>query len=221
MSVRTSVLVLARAPRPGACKQRLEGVLGPEGCARLQALLITRVAAWARSVAPGRAYVAFAPEDAGPELSSLVVNGVQVFPQEGDGLGQRLAAATARALDGRGGPLLLAGTDLPQLSPAHAAVALADLADGCDVSFGPTAAGGCYLLGMRAALPALFEIDDSVGSGTDALWRRMLASGPAGLSIGLLRSERDLHTPADARAAVADPLTPPEIARALGGSAAS
>ena len=36
-----------------------------------------------------------------------------------------------------------------------------------------------------------------------------------GLTVGLLRAERALHRPADARAALADPLLPPELARVL------
>ena len=40
-------------------------------------------------------------------------------------------------------------------------------------------------------------------------WQRI------GLSLGMLRGERDLDTPADARAALADPRFPDEIAVAL------
>ena len=44
----------------------------------------------------------------------------------------------------------------------------------------------------------------------------MLAANKAGLEVGILRGERALHRPADARAALADPLLPEAVARALG-----
>jgi hypothetical protein len=41
----------------------------------------------------------------------------------------------------------------------------------------------------------------------------------AGLELGILRAERALHRPADVRAALADPLLEPEVARILGRGA--
>jgi uncharacterized protein len=212
---RPCALVLARAPRAGECKTRLEPLLGAEGCVRLQTVLIERAVAWARAVAPGRAHVAVTPGYALPELSGIVAEEVHLFAQEGTHLGQRLRAATRHVLDRHAGPLLVAGTDVPQLSVDHAAAALDDLDAGCDVSFGPTSAGRCYLLAMRRAPPALLALDDAAWGGPEALWRGLLAADGSALSLGLLRSERDLCTPADARALLADPLTPREVARAL------
>lgn len=53
-----SVLVMAKAPRAGSVKTRLEPLLGPEACARLQGALIEAVTAWAADVSPGGAYLA-------------------------------------------------------------------------------------------------------------------------------------------------------------------
>src|SRR2546429_473978 len=54
-----AALVMAKAARAGEVKTRLEPLLGPEGCARLQGLLLARAARWAAEVAPGAAFVAF------------------------------------------------------------------------------------------------------------------------------------------------------------------
>ena len=197
-----SVLLLARAPRPGECKPHLQPLLGPAGCARLQAWLIERAVAWGRAMAPGRLHVAHSPADAGAELAELAGEGAGVFAQEGSTYEERLAAAVARTRRDDG-PLLVIGTDLPGLSPAHGASALEDIAAGCDVSVGPANEGGFYLLALGRALPAALEVP------------ALLSEAAAGsLRIGLLRSERGLHTPDDARAVCADPLTPPEL-RAL------
>jgi glycosyltransferase A (GT-A) superfamily protein (DUF2064 family) len=214
--VTAAVLVMTRAPRPGACKARLEPLIGPAGCARLQALLIARAAAWGRAVAGERLYVAYATEgdrdgDAG-EIAALVGEPADVFAQRGEEFGERLAGAVAHVL-ADGGPVLVIGTSLPGLSAAHAAGALGDMSAGCDVSVGPATGGGFYLLALRAHLPELLRAGDVSGEPPLAA---MLAAATAGaLSVGLLRSERDLRTPDDARALLADPLTPADVRAAL------
>lgn len=210
-----AALVMAKAPRAGEVKTRLEPLLGPEGCARLQELLLARAARWAAAVAPGAAFVAFTPEDSIAEVGPLVPAGTDLFPQEGADLGARLAAATARVLAMHDGPLLTVGTDLATLEPRHAAAALDDLADGIDVTFGPAFDGGYYLIGLRAPHPEVFALPSEAWGGPRVLQLSLQAAAEAGLSLGMLRGERDLDTPADARAALADPRFPDDIAAAL------
>jgi hypothetical protein len=50
----------------------------------------------------------------------------------------------------------------------------------------------------------------------DAVVLGAQAAQEAGIEIGLLRVERGLVTAADARAALIDPLTPPEVVALLG-----
>jgi uncharacterized protein len=210
-----AALVMAKAPRAGETKTRLEPLLGAEGCARLQRLLLARAASWATEVAPGAAFVAFTPDDALAEVGDLVPAGTDLFPQEGADLGERLAAATERVLAMHEGPLLTVGTDLATLEPAHAAAALDDLADGIDVTFGPAFDGGYYLIGLREPHPEVFALPSEAWGGARVLQLSLEAAAKAGLSLGMLRGERDLDTPADARAALADPRFPDDIAVAL------
>ena len=210
-----AALVMAKAPRAGEVKTRLEPLLGPDGCARLQELLLARAARWAVDVAPGAAFVAFTPEDAVAEVGDLVPAGTDLFPQEGADLGDRLAAATARVLAMHDGPLLTVGTDLATLEPRHATAALEDLADGIDVTFGPAFDGGYYLIGLREPHPEVFALPSEEWGGPRVLQLSLQAAAEAGLSLGMLRGERDLDTPADARAALADPRFPDDIAAGL------
>ncbi|MDQ6749974.1 MAG: TIGR04282 family arsenosugar biosynthesis glycosyltransferase [Actinomycetota bacterium] len=210
-----AALVMAKAPRPGEVKTRLQPLLGAEGCARLQAALLRRAAGWAHAVAPGAAFVAFAPEDGLEETLDLVPAGTDLFAQEGTDLGQRLAAAIARVLVLHPGPLLVVGTDLATLSAEHARAALEDLADGCDVCFGPAFDGGYYLVALSAPHPCLFDLPSAAWGGPEVLELSLQAAATAELSLGLLRGERDLDTPADARAALADPQFPEDIAAML------
>ena len=212
---RPAALVMARAPRAGEVKTRLEPLLGPEGCARLQAALLARAARWAAKVAPGAAFVAFTPPDALGEVGELVPAGTDLFAQEGADLGERLAAATAHAFALNDGPLLTVGTDLATLGPRHAAAALDDLADGIDVTFGPAFDGGYYLIGLGANHPEVFALPTDAWGGPRVLELSLRAAAEAGLSLGMLRGERDLDTAADARAALTDPRFPSEIAAVL------
>jgi uncharacterized protein len=210
-----AALVMAKAPRAGEVKTRLEPLLGAGRCARLQGALLARSARWAAAVAPGAAFVAFTPADALGEVGHLVPAGTDLFPQEGADLGERLAAATARVFGLHDGPLLTVGTDLATLGRRHAAAALDDLADGIDATFGPAFDGGYYLIGLRAAHPEVFALPTEAWGGPQVLELSLRAAAEAGLSLGLLRGERDLDIPADARAALADPRFPEEIAVVL------
>jgi uncharacterized protein len=209
---RPAAIVIANPPRPGLCNTRLDPLLGPEGCARLQAALVARAAAWAADV--GDAYVVFTPDDAREEMAALAP-GATLLPQVDGSLGDRLAGAFRAVFAEHDGPAVLVGVDTPQLSRAHADAALDDLRDGIDVTVGPAADGGYYLIGVREPNDGLFDLPAELWGGSEVLVRTLEAAGRAGLSVAMLRSERDLDDEADARALLADPLTPPDIVAAL------
>lgn len=109
------------------------------------------------------------------------------------------------------GPLLVVTAGVPRLSAAHAAVARLDLDEGVDVDFGPTFAGGLYLVAMREPRPELLPPRwDEPGAFAGAI----RLGHEAGLEMGWLRMERTVGTAADRAALRADPLVEPGI-RAL------
>ena len=63
----------------------------------------------------------------------------------------------------------------------------------------------------------MFALPAESWGGSEVLVRTLAAADGAGLSVAMLRAERDLDDEADARAMLADPLTPPEIVAALRG----
>lgn len=217
MSLAPAFVVLAKAPRPGFCKTRLEPRLGPDGCARLQAGLIARAARWAVRHGRERAFVAFTPDDALDEVAALVPEGVRLFAQRGEHLGERIDHAIREGHE-RGGRegVVFVGTDQPTLGDRHAWAAVDDVRDGVDVSFGPALDGGWYLAALREPHRAPFAIDPSLWGGAEVLGACLDASTRAGLTLGMLRGERDLDEPADAEAFLVDPSTPDDIRALLG-----
>ncbi len=209
-----AVLVMAEAP-PAPGSSALEPLLGAEGCARLESLLLRRAARWAVESAPGAAFVAVHPggSDRGLRGAGL---GVESFAQEEGPAAERFERAARRVFEARGGPLVIVGTDFPRLARYHADAALGDLREGCDVVLGVAIGGGLYLLGMRRPEPRLFAL---AGAGVDGEMTRRNArevTEGLGLEVGMLHYERALVNPGDARALLADPLLPADLAEVLG-----
>jgi hypothetical protein len=210
-----AVLIMARAPRAGEVRLALEPLLGPDGCAALQSVLISQAASWGGEVAPNGVHVAYDSPDGGRELRPLVGPGATMFPQNGDGIAARLADAAARVFARNDGPLLIVWPDLPRLRPEHAAAALDDLSSGCDAVLGPVIDGGLYLLAIARPLPKLFALPEQSWRSPDVMMLGLAAARDAELEIGILRAERALHRPADVRAVLADPLLSPDLGRIL------
>jgi len=211
---------MAKAPRPGLAKTRLAPMLGDDRCASLQSALITRAVAVATSVAPAATFVAFDPPDARGELAGLVPPGVELVPQRGGHLGERMAAAAGDVYAVHLGPLVVVGTDIPLLEARHLHDAFAALAGGDDVVLGPAYDGGYYLAGITRPEPSLFDIAPELWGGARVLSATTTRVRAVGLRVGLLEVLRDLDTPEDAMALAAEGGLPSELRLLLSGPVA-
>ncbi|NUS53658.1 MAG: glycosyltransferase [Streptomycetaceae bacterium] len=209
-----AALVMAKAPRPGTVKTRLHPLLGPAGCAALQAALIAHTTAL--TCGEGLpTFLAVDPPDQIAATRRLVPPGVRLFAQDAGHLGQRLTAAVREVFARHGGPLVVVGTDAPTLAPGLLRAAVTVLAGGADVALGPALDGGYYLIGLRAPHTRVFELDPRLWSGDRVLAATLALAERAGLAVELLTPLRDLDTPADAAAFLGDPALPAEIADRL------
>jgi rSAM/selenodomain-associated transferase 1 len=208
----SSVLIMARAPRPGHAKTRLEPLLGPDGCARLQSALVGHTAAWASTTAR-RAWLAYTPGDARDELSKLVPASTAMFAQRDGDLGVRLAHAAQRA-HGRGS-LVVIGTDAPHLGSGHVREARRALRGGHDACLVPALDGGYALIALARPAPEAFRLPSDAWGGPDVLELTRRALHRARLSYMLLDPVADLDTPEDALALRRDPRCPAAIRDAL------
>jgi rSAM/selenodomain-associated transferase 1 len=208
----TGILIMARAPRPGHVKTRLEPLLGAAGCARLQAALVRHTAAWAAATAR-RAWLAHTPPDARDELAALVPPRTALFAQRGRDLGERLAHAAGRA-HGRGS-LIVIGTDSPTLDAQHVLAARRVLRRGRDACLVPALDGGYALIALARPAPEAFRLPSDAWGGSDVLELTVRALDRAHLSHALLEPVTDLDTPSDALALRDDPRCPPPVRVAL------
>jgi rSAM/selenodomain-associated transferase 1 len=145
----TRIIVFARAPEPGTAKTRLIPLLGADGAAALQSLLIERALATAIDAAIGGVELWCAPSAQHPLLSVCTQrHGIAGVTQcEGD-LGARMqhAAASTLAVAPR---VLIIGTDCPALTAADLRAADAALTGQHDAVLMPAEDGGYVLLGLK------------------------------------------------------------------------
>ena len=153
-----AVAVLAKAPVPGQAKTRLAPLLGDAGAARAQRGFILRTLATARHASTG-ALTLHTALDVNHRLFRLLAqrHGVACSAQvEGD-IGERMAAVmTAHFARTPRQPLLMVGTDCPVLTPAHLQQA-ADALQTSDAVLIAAEDGGYVLIGLRRALPEVFQ----------------------------------------------------------------
>ncbi|MER5513662.1 DUF2064 domain-containing protein [Streptomyces sp. NPDC048254] len=184
----TTLLVIAKEPRPGRVKTRLTPPFTPEQAAALaEASLADTLRAVAGTPATRRVLVL--DGNPGPWLPP----GFDVVPQCAGGLDARLADAFAHC----SGPALLIGMDTPQVTPALLTVDFADR----DAYFGPAEDGGFWALGLADPDPALLRGVPMSTAETGAVQRRRLVA--AGLRVEDLPRLRDVDTAADAVAVAA------------------
>ena len=191
-----AIAVMAKAPRPGQVKTRLQTVLSPDEAAAMGAAFLSDVThnlAAAAALAPIHPFVAYAPAGLAARFDGLLAPGTHLVLADGtegdapgvDGFGRCLLHAI-RALAARGyGALCVLNADSPTL-PTNALVAAATrlLAPGPRALLGPAEDGGYWLLGLQAVVPEVFAdmawSTDRVGADTQDRIRA------AGLPLELL-----------------------------------
>jgi rSAM/selenodomain-associated transferase 1 len=201
---------MARAPRPGACKTRLEPLLGADGCAALQAELIRHTVGWAQG--GGRpVWVAFDPPDAEAELAALIPAPVALFPQRGRDLGERLAHAVYHVAGGHTGPLSVLGTDCPTLRARDVDALELALSGGWDAGLIGAHDGGYAAIALARPLPGAFALPPQLWGGPRVLQSTLELLRQDGLSAAVLDTVHDLDTPADAARLRQSASCPPTI----------
>jgi uncharacterized protein len=174
------LVIMAKAPRPGAVKTRLASSLSPEAVTAFYSCLLDDTLALARSLRDVEVAIMCPASDAN-ELTRLASNQASVIAQKGEGLAAGLTSVFAHFAEGRERRVIAFNSDSPHLPRFVLEYAFETLAVQ-DVVVGPTHDGGYYLVGAKASHPTLFASD---GMGTRSALERLLARARAlELSVG-------------------------------------
>jgi len=149
------LVVMTRWPASGRCKRRLARSLGPSAAARIQARLISHTLTVAQSIARhGQLHLHIAISGAGPRARRRWLCSLPeaTISEQGRGdLGNRMRREVLRARSAHpGAPVMLIGTDLPDLSPRDLIRAI-ELLQNSPLVLGPSQDGGYWLMGLGAA----------------------------------------------------------------------
>ena len=173
------LVIMAKAPRPGAVKTRLTPGLQIEAVAAFYACLLGDTLALARSLG-GVEIAIMCPNSDVNELARLAGPGTQVAAQKGEGLAAGLTSVFAQFAVGRQRRIIAFNSDSPHLPHSVLEEAFESLV-AHDVVVGRTYDGGYYLVGAKASHP-LFTSD---GMGTcNALEKLLSRARVLGLRVG-------------------------------------
>jgi rSAM/selenodomain-associated transferase 1 len=184
----STVVVLAKEPRPGRVKTRLCPPCTPRQAADLAAAALTDTLAAVDAAGCAQRVLAFDGETA-PWLPP----GWSAVRQAPGDLGRRLDAAV-RGVDG---PVLVIGMDTPQITPALLDDACERLRDS-DAVLGPADDGGYWAIGFRHRRAGAFDGVEMSSPETARQQRARLIA--LELRIAELHPLRDVDTFDDARA---------------------
>jgi hypothetical protein len=170
-----TLVIMAKAPRPGEVKTRLASSLSPEAVTDFYCCLLDDTLALARSLDDVEVAI-MCPESDVNELARLAGkqlrgNELNVVAQNGEGLAAGLTSVFAHFADGHQRRIIAFNSDSPHLPRSVLEDAFETLA-AHDVVIGPTHDGGYYLVGAKASHPTLFAHD---GMGTSSALERLLA----------------------------------------------
>jgi rSAM/selenodomain-associated transferase 1 len=179
------LVIMAKAPRPGAVKTRLVPTLSTVAVTAFYCCLLDDTLALARSLGDVEVAIMCPESDvnelaqlAGPQLEGKEAS---VVAQKGEGLAAGLDSVFAHFAEGHQRRIIAFNSDSPHLPRSVLEDAFETLAAE-DVVVGPTHDGGYYLVGAKASHPALFAHD---GMGTSSALERLLAHARTlDLSVG-------------------------------------
>ena len=183
-----TLVIMAKAPKPGMVKTRLMESLPSPAVTALYRCLLEDTLALANSLTNVEVAVMCPEADQG-ELAHLLGNTVPVVAQKGEGLAAGLTSVFRHFTAAGRQHVIAFNSDSPHLAPSVLDNAFEVLATH-DVVVGPTHDGGYYLVGAKAAHASLFE-SDGMGTGS-ALDRLLTRTRALELSAGFTEPFYDI-----------------------------
>lgn len=201
------LVIMAKAPRPGAVKTRLAQSLSPEAVIDFYCCLLDDTLSLARSLRDVQVAI-MCPDYDVNKLAQLAGTAVNVIAQQGAGLAAGLTSVFAHFAK-NAQRVIAFNSDSPHL-PRSVLEAAFETLSAHDIVVGPTHDGGYYLVGAKASHPALFA-DDGMGT-TTALERLLSRARELELSVGFADPFYDIDVADDLSRLAAELRLAPERA---------
>jgi rSAM/selenodomain-associated transferase 1 len=187
------LVIMAKAPKPGAVKTRLTPSLPLQAATEFYRCLLGDTLALARSLG-GVEIAIMCPDSDVNELARLAGQGARVVAQKGEGLAAGLTSVFAHFAESQQRRIIAFNSDSPHLPRSVLEEAFEALASH-DTVVGPTYDGGYYLVGAKAFHPTLFTGD---GMGTSSALERLLSRARTlELSVGFVDPFYDIDVADD------------------------
>jgi len=184
--VRPRLVIFARLPRLGGVKRRLAREIGDLAALRFYRQTMNSVVRRLSRDRRWDSYLAVTPGCARWPCR------VPRLPQGGGDLGDRMTRVMRSMPPG---PVVVVGTDIPDIGTAHVARAFQMLGDH-EAVFGPAEDGGYWLVGLRRR-PFMPRLDGPIRWSTEhALADSVARLGPR-IRVGMLETLIDVDTAAD------------------------
>jgi uncharacterized protein len=188
-----TLVIMAKAPKPGMVKTRLAQCLPTPAVTELYHCLLEDTMALARSL-DGVELAIMCPAADVEDLARLAGDSAQVVAQTGDGLAAGLTSVFAHFARAGQRRVIAFNSDSPHLPASVLERAFEALATS-DVVVGPTNDGGYYLVGAKATHGGIFAGD---GMGTSSALDRLLGRArELGLSVHLADPFYDIDVASD------------------------
>ena len=188
-----TLVIMAKAPRPGMVKTRLARSLPVSAVTALYRCLLDDTLTLARSLV-GVKVAVMCPAADREDLERAVDKAVPVVPQIGSGLAAGLDSVFAHFGSTGSSRIVALNSDSPHL-PTSILQSAFQLLEKFDVVVGPTHDGGYYLVGARMSHPGLFSTD-AMGT-ANALEALLTKARTLGLSVRLTDPFYDIDEAAD------------------------
>jgi uncharacterized protein len=187
------LVIMAKAPRPGAVKTRLIANLSREAVSDFYRCLLQDTLTLGRSLDEVEVAI-MCPDTDVNDLAELAGNETSVVAQKGQGLAAGLSSVFVHFAAGAQRRTIAFNSDSPHLPRTVLEEAFGKLA-AHDLVVGPTHDGGYYLVGAKAPHPTLFDGD---GMGTRSALETLLARARGlQLSVGFTDPFYDIDVEGD------------------------
>ncbi len=188
-----ALIIMTRIPIPGQTKTRLMDIITGTECAELHlAFLKDIVVEFVELIEDMDIFLTYTPDHSFHILEPIIPINIEIFPQMGEDLGERMHSAIKKVLSMGYKKVILMGSDIPNIKAKDIRNAFTIL-DDHDVVLGPSHDGGYYLVGMKEPNDTIFHINKKWG-GKSVLESTIDKGNNQGLSIGLAEKYRDIDT---------------------------